>query len=228
VWDGFTLSLYAEVFATAKIKEAFLNTIIVALVSSLLATVIGTVSAIGIYYLKKTVKAAALGLNQIPVINADIITGIACMLFFLMVKIPLGYITLIIAHTVITIPYVVLAVLPRLGQLNPNLYEAGLDLGAGPVKTLARVILPQLIPAMISGFAMAFTLSLDDFVVTKFNSGGEINTISTYLYNALAKRDIRPVMRAFSSILFLGSLAVLILVNIYSKRKAKRNALLMK
>ncbi len=221
-WSGFSVGLYIKLFYNDEIMEALLNTLIVALTSSALATAIGTISAVGIFYLRKIPKAVANSVNQITVINADIVTAVAFMLFFMAVKIfPEGFLTLIISHTMITIPYVVLAVLPRLGQLNPNTYEAGLDVGAGPMRTLFTVVIPQLIPSMVSGFALAFTLSLDDYVITKFN-GGEVVTISTYLYSKVAKKGIIPVLKALSSLIFLVSLSILVLINVYNRRKAKK------
>ena len=221
VWSGFTLELYAKVFTDSQIMEAVRNSLILAATAAFISTVFGTVSAIGIFYLRTWRRKYLDFLTQVTMINAEIVTGIAFLLLFVMIKfIPAGWPTLIIAHVFITIPYVIMSVLPRLGQLNPNLYEAGLDLGAGPFKTLVTVIVPQLIPAMISGFALAFTLSLDDFVVTKFINGN-VTTISTYLYNKLTKKGVQPVLRALSSLIFFVVLMILIVINIVSWRRAR-------
>ena len=178
--------------------------------------------AVGIQQLGKRTKKFVNGMSQITVINADIVTGAAFMLFFTFFPSELsGFPALIIAHTIITMPYVLLSVTPRLMQLNPNLYEAGLDLGAGPMRTLGTVILPQLVPGMISGFALAFTLSLDDYVISKFINGN-VQTISTLIYSA-TKKGIPPVWRAVSSLLFIVVLAVLIVINLRSAKKAKEN-----
>ena len=223
VWSGFTLELYAKVFTDSQIMEAVRNSLILAGSAALISTVFGTVSAIGIFYLRTWKRKCLDFLTQITMINAEIVTGIAFLLLFVMLKfIPTGWPTLIIAHVFITVPYVIMSVLPRLGQLNPNLYEAGLDLGAGPLKALVKVLIPQLIPAMISGFALAFTLSLDDFVVTKFINGN-VSTISTYLYNKLTKKGVQPVLRALSSLIFFAVLIILIVINVVSARRA-RNA----
>lgn len=224
MWDGFTFELYAEVFRNSEIMNALKNSLVLAVVASTLATFLGTVAAIGIYYMRGIRKRLMNFMTQITMVNAEIVTGVSFMLLFVLIRfIPSGWATLIIAHTMITTPYVILNVLPRLSQLNPNLYEAGLDLGASPVKTLFKVLLPQLIPGMISGFALAFTLSFDDFIVSKFNNGGEkIQTISTYLYTKLAKKGVQPVLRALSTIIFVVVLVVLIAINMAARRRAKK------
>ena len=218
----FTFSLYARLFTNKQLMSATINTLIIGLVSALLATVIGTLTSVGLYYMKRGKKAVNF-VSQITVVNAEIVTAVG---FFLrdVLKLPLqrGVGWLIVAHTVMTTPYVILTVSPRLAQLNPNLYEAGLDLGAGPMRTLFTVIVPQLVGGMISGFALAFTLSLDDFVVTNLNKGTNgVNTVSTYVYASL-RRNLDPAIRALSTILFVSVLAVLIIVNIVKKSKAKK------
>ena len=218
-WSG---ALYVELFESADILEAIKNTFVIALVSSVLATIIGTLGAIGIAQLGRRSKRIVNGMSQITVVNAEIVTGAAFMLFFTLFPREFeGYPALIIAHTIITMPYVMLSVTPRLLQLNPNLYEAGLDLGAGPMKTLITVILPQLIPGMIAGFGLAFTLSLDDYVISKFINGG-VQTISTMIYSA-TKKGIPAVWRAVSSLIFIVVLAILIAINIKSAKKKKES-----
>ena len=222
-WDNMIwgFDLYEELFNDAEILNAIKNTFIVAVSSSLLATLLGTFGAIGIHHLGTRSKKLVNGMSQITVINAEIVTGAAFMLFFTLSPVKLdGYPALIIAHTIITMPYVMLSVTPRLMQLNPNLYEAGLDLGAGPMRTLGTVILPQLIPGMVSGFGLAFTLSLDDYVISKFINGN-VQTISTLIYGA-TKKGIPPVWRAASSLIFIVILSLLLFINISSaKRSAK-------
>jgi len=218
----FTFDLYGNLFADEQIMAAFGNTFLIAGVSSVLATFIGTIGAVGIYYLHRRVKPFVNALGQITVVNADIVTAVAFMMFFIVCMNYLdGYPALIIAHTVITIPYVVLSVMPSLSRINPNLYEAGRDLGAGPVRTLFTVMLPQLVPGIVSGLVMAFTLSLDDFVITLFNKGSGLETISTLIYSS-TKHGIDPTFRALSTIIFVGVLAVLIALNIYSSRRKKK------
>ncbi|MDR0426355.1 MAG: ABC transporter permease [Clostridiales bacterium] len=223
-WKNFSFSaaLYHTVFTSDKIMPALLNTFIVALSAAAAATVIGTFAAIGIYYCRRRMKSVLTTLNQITLVNADIVTGVSLMFFFLLLLGRLnGIPAMIIGHTVITLPYVILMVMPRLSQLNPNLYEAGLDLGAGPARTLFTVILPQLVPAMLGGFIMAFTLSMDDYVIAKFIKGGS-ETVSTLIYNS-AKVGLKPEFRALSTLLFALVLAVLAVINIKSARRSKKS-----
>lgn len=220
----FTLQWYKGLFADEALLDAAVNTFVIGICSGLIATVLGTVSAVGIYYLKrgKSVMNAA---SQITVVNAEVVTAVGFYLLQLFLRdtlhIPVeeGMGWLIVTHTMITVPYVILAVTPRLGQLNPNLAEAGMDLGAGQVRTLFTVILPQLIKGMVSGFALAFTLSLDDFVVTKFNKG-DVSTISTYVYDGL-KHGLNNAVRALSTIIFVAVLAVMVIINLVGSRKQK-------
>ncbi len=221
-WTGFSFELYKNMFADPEIMGAMTNSLIIALASSILATAIGTFSAVGIYHLKKAPKFYMDTVSQITMVNADIVTGIAFMLFFLIIGIiPDGFGTLIIAHTIICIPYVIMSVTPRLTQLNPNLYEAGLDLGSSPMKTMLTVILPQLIPGMVGGFALAFTLSLDDFVITKFING-DVETISTYLYTKIKVKGIQPELRAMSTVILVAIMLILVFINVYNKIKKNK------
>ena len=222
-------ALYKRLFSNDDLMEAAANTIIIGLVSALIATVLGTVSAVGIHYLKRGKQAVNI-VSQLTVYNAEIVTAVGLFLLVIFLKninIPIsrGMGWLILCHTVMTVPYVILTVSPRLGQLNPNLFEAGMDLGAGSLRTMFTVIFPQLVKGMISGFALAFTLSLDDFVVTNLNRG-EINTISTYVFNSI-RRGIDPAVRALSTIIFVVVLAVLVAVNIAGKKKNKSKKTLM-
>lgn len=221
-WSGFSFALYADLFADAEIMGALKNSLLLAFISATLATILGTAAAIGIYYLRRWKEPANFVAN-ITMENAEIVTGVAFMIFFLSVRLPYGWATLIIAHTMITAPYVILSVMPRLSQINPNLYEAGLDLGASPIRSMLCVIVPQLVSGMIGGFVMAFALSLDDFIVSKFVNGG-VETIPVYLYNALAKRGVNPTLRALSSVLFVAVLAVLIAVNAVGAKRRKKAA----
>ena len=219
VWGGFSFALYADLFTNSSILGAFKNSLILAFASAL-STVLGTSAAVGIYYLRKWKKTTASFIANITMENAEIVTGVTFMMFFLALRLPYGWTTLIIAHTMITVPYVILSVTPKLAQLNPNLYEAGLDLGASPVKSMLCVVVPQLVPGMLSGFVMAFALSLDDFIVSKFVNGS-VETIPVYLYNALAKRGADPTLRALSSVLFVAVLAVLIVLNVVTEKRRK-------
>lgn len=226
-FGDFTFSLYTSLFSNERIMNALVNTLVIGLLSATFATIIGTFTSVGLHYMKRGRKTVNF-MSQVTVVNAEIVTAVG---FFLLsiflrdvVRIPVekGVVWLIIAHTVITTPYVILNVSPRLNQLNPNLYEAGMDLGAGPVRSLFTVILPQLVGAMISGFALAFTLSLDDFVVTNLNKGTNgVDTISTFVYANL-KRNLDPAVRALSTIIFVTVLVVLIIVNIVKNKKKTR------
>ena len=228
-FGDFTFSLYTSLFKNERIMNALFNTLMIGLASATLATVIGTMTSVGLHYMKRGRKAVNF-VSQVTVVNAEIVTAVG---FFLLsiflrdvVRVPVekGVVWLILAHTVITTPYVILNVSPRLNQLNPNLYEAGMDLGAGPVRSMFTVILPQLVGAMISGFALAFTLSLDDFVVTNLNKGTNgVETISTFVYANL-KRNLDPAIRALSTIIFVTVLLVLIAVNIVKNRKKNQTA----
>ena len=225
VWSGFSIELYEELFADEEIMNALKNTVIIGIVASLLAVILGTMAAIGINSMKKIPKAISESVNQITMVNADIVTAVGFMLLFLFViVIPNDYIALIIAHTVICTPYVIMSVLPRLTQLNPNVYEAGLDLGANPFRAITTVIIPQLFPGILSGFALAFTISLDDFTISTLVSSS-VDTIPRYLYNKLKVKGVMPVLRALSVLIMVAVLVVLIAINISSimmeRKKAK-------
>ena len=221
-WGGFSFDLYKEMFSDPEIMTALGNTLIVGVVSSLLASLIGVISSIGIYSMKKTGRKLMDGITQITMVNADIVTAAAFMMFFILVKvIPDGYATLIVAHTVICIPYVIMSVLPKLNQLDPNVYEAGLDLGATPSKTLWKVMVPQLLPAILSGFALAFTISLDDFTISTFVSSS-VDTIPQYLYNKLKFKGVMPVLRALSTLILVVAFIILITINLVQNRKKKQ------
>ena len=232
-WTGFSFAAYKNIVDSPELLTAALNTFILAGSAAFIATVMGTFAAIGLVNMKrKAARAAVNGVNQIPVVNADIVTAISIMLLFVALR-DMGaalqneWLHLIIGHTVITTPFVVLAVMPRLRQLNQNVYEAALDLGATPFQATVKILIPQLVPAMITAFALAFTLSIDDFVVAQYNSES-IQTISTYIYKMLTGKPTaksQDAARAFSAILFTVVFGALMLINIKSMkagRKAKR------
>ncbi|MBR1746808.1 MAG: ABC transporter permease [Clostridia bacterium] len=228
-YGEFTFALYQKLLQNQKLLDATKNTLLIGLISAALATVLGTTAAVGIHYMRKKTRAVVDAASQITVVNAEIVTamGFFLLMIFLRdtVRIPInfGFWWLIITHTVITTPYVILTVSPRLKQLNPNLLEASMDLGAGPFRSLITVMIPQLAGAMISGFALAFTLSLDDFVVTNINSfGANVDTISTYVYAGIRKRGIPSEIRALSTILFVVVLTVLIVYNVVKNQKLKK------
>ena len=187
-WTGFTLDLYSSLFsgatsASRNLMEALKNTLLIALIASFVSTLLGTLAAIGIYNMRGRKKKAMEFLNDIPMLNPDIITGVSLFLLFVFLHFSKGYLSVILAHITFCTPYVVLNVMPKLSQMNPNIYEAALDLGATPHQALWKVLIPQLRPGMITGFILAFTMSLDDFAVTYFTSGSSgLETLSTYIY----------------------------------------------
>ena len=230
-FGSFTFRLYGKLFENKKMLAALKNTLIIGVASAAFATVLGTTAAVGIHYMRKKFKAAVDTASQITVVNAEIVTamGFFLLMIFLRdtIELPVNFSIwwLIITHTVITTPYVILTVAPRLQQLNPNLLEASMDLGAGPMRSLFTVMLPQLAGAMVSGFALAFTLSLDDFVVTNINSfGANIDTISTYVYSGIRKKGVPIEIRALSTIIFVVVLAALIVYNVVKNKRAKEQA----
>lgn len=216
-WGGFTLKWYVEMFNDSQILKALYYTIIIAVLASIISTVCGTVAAIGIHNMKKKPKALLLNINNIPVLNPDIVTGVALMILFITIGMQLGFGTVLIAHLVFDIPHVILCVLPKLRQLDDNLYEAALDLGANPVQAFFKVVLPEIMPGIISGAIMAFTLSLDDFVISFFTTGNGVTNLSIAIYS-MARRGINPKINALSTLLFISVLSLLFLVN---KRDAK-------
>ena len=198
------------------------NTLIIALLAASISTLLGGVAAIGIFNLRNRQKMIMNALNNLPMLNPDIITGISLFLLFVSFGITQGYMTVILAHVTFCTPYVVLCVMPRLQQMNPNIYEAALDLGATPFQALCKVLLPELKPGMISGFILAFTLSIDDFAVTIFTIGTEgLETLSTYIYADARKGGLTPELRPLSTIIFVTVLLLLIVINIRSERANK-------
>jgi len=225
-WTGFSTKLYVNLFTGgmnggSALLAAVENTLLIALISAAFATLLGTVAAIGIYNLKGRKKAGMQFLNNIPMINPDIITGVSLFLLFVFLGVSQGYLTVILAHITFCTPYVVLSVMPKLAQMNPNIYEAALDLGATPSQALRKVLVPELRPGMISGFILAFTMSLDDFAVTFFTRGTiGLETLSTYIYADARKGGLTPELRPLMTIIFLIVLILLVVVNM---RREKMN-----
>ena len=226
-WTGFSTELYSSLFSGGvnnSLIDAIKNTFIIALVAASVSTLLGTVAAIGINDLRYKKRRVVNFVNNIPILNPDIITGISLFLLFISLGITQGYTTVILAHITFCTPYVVLSVLPRLTQMNPNIYEAALDLGATPMQAIRRVILPEIRPGMISGFILAFTLSIDDFAVTIFTNGTNgLETLSTYIYTDARKGGLTPELRPMITIMFLGILILLIIINLRKIRNT-RNA----
>ena len=225
-WTGFSTKLYTSLFsggAHHSLLDAINNTLSIALIAAIASTILGTVAAIGIFNMKGRKKQVINFLNDIPMLNPDIITGISLFLLFVSLGISQGYTTVVLAHIAFCTPYVVLNVMPRLQQMNPNIYEAALDLGATPFQALRKIIIPEIRPGMVSGFILAFTLSIDDFAVTLFTKGNEgLETLSTYIYADARKGGLTPELRPLSTIIFVVVLVLLIVINIRAKRNAKR------
>lgn len=211
-WGGFTTRWYVSLFRNDAIMNALLNTLTIALIASLTATVIGTIACIAIINMKKKSRAIWMGITNIPMLNADIVTGISLMLLFLSLGLKFGYGTILLSHITFCIPYVILSVMPRMKQFNTSTYEAALDLGAGPVYSFFKVVLPDILPGVLSGFLMAFTMSLDDFIITHFTKGAGVDTLSTKIYTEV-KKGIKPEMYALSTLIFITVLILLLLIN---------------
>ena len=211
-WGGFTLSWYTHMFESRAIMYALYTTLLVAMISALVATVIGTVTAIAISHMKPVPKNIFMSISNIPMLNADIVTGIALMLAFIAFGISLGFKTVLISHITFNIPYVILSVMPKLKQTDRSTYEAALDLGASPAYAFFEVVFPDIMPGVLSGFLLAFTMSLDDFIITHFTKGAGINTLSTLIYSEV-RRGIRPSMYALSTVIFVVVLVVLLIAN---------------
>ncbi len=222
VWTNFSFKWYIELFQDGQIMAALSNTLLVAIVASVLSTIFGTIAAIGINSLKKWRKSAVMNVTMIPVLNPDIVTGIALMLLFYMAKLPTGRLTLILAHMSFCIPYVILSVLPKLKQADNRTYEAALDLGATPALATWKVTLPEIMPGVITGFLMAFTLSIDDFIISYFTTGPGVENLSILIYNA-AKKGVSPSINALSALLFAVIMLLLIVINART-HKASRKA----
>lgn len=231
-WTGFSTKLYTSLFSGGvhhSLLSAIENTLIIAIVAAALSTLLGSVAAIGIHNLRGHKKIVMNTLNNIPMLNPDIITGISLFLLFVSLGITQGYATVILAHVAFCTPYVVLCIIPRLQQMNPDIYEAALDLGATPFQAMRKVIIPEIKPGMISGFILAFTLSIDDFAVTIFTIGtGGLETLSTYIYADARKGGLTPELRPLSTIIFVTVLLLLIIINVRSQRAAKKKEALVK
>ena len=222
-WGGFTLKWYKELFQNEQIMSAFYTTLIIAFVSAAIATIIGTAAAIAIQGMKQKWKTMYMGLTNIPMMNAEIVMGVSLMLLFIAFHMTLGFGTILIAHITFNIPYVILSVSPKLKQTNRYTYEVAMDLGASPVKAFFKVVFPDIVPGVLSGFMLAFTMSLDDFVITHFTKGPGIDTLSTKIYTEVRK-GIKPEIYALSTIMFVTVLALLILVNYSPKEEEETTA----
>ncbi len=212
VWSGFTFKWYVELFRNDEILRALYYTIIVATLSSIISTIIGTFAAIGIYGMPGFRKRLILNLNYLPVLNPDIVTAVSLMTLFKLMRIEPGFMTMLLSHITFSIPYVILSILPKLKQMNKHLAEAAMDLGATPFYAIRKVVIPEIMPGIVTGALMAFTLSIDDFVISFFNQGAGVSNLSITIYS-MARRGINPVINALSTLMFVFLLALLLIIN---------------
>ncbi len=212
VWSGFTLRWYVDLFKDAEILRALYTTLIIAILSSIISTIIGTFAAIGIHGIKGFSRKVILNLNYMPVLNPDIVTAIALMALFRFLKVEFGFITMLLSHIVFSIPFVILSILPKLKQMNVHLAEAAMDLGATPFYALRKVIIPEIMPGIVTGMLLAFTLSIDDFVISFFNTGHGVSNLSITIYS-MTRKGINPIVNALSTLMFLALLILLLVIN---------------
>lgn len=217
VWGDFTLKWYGQLFNNSSIRNALVTTIMLALLSALIASIIGLAASLGIHAMRAKSKTVMMFFTNIPLLNADIVTGIALMLWFVRF-LPLGFTSVLFAHVTFNIPYVILCILPKLDQMDIRQFEAARDLGASSFYAFYKIMIPDILPGIIAGFFMATTMSMDDFVITYFTKGPGVNTLSTLIYGEI-KKGIKPEIYALSSTLFLLVLIVLILINIMSRKQ---------
>jgi len=227
VFEGFTFDWYIKLFQNELILTSLRNTIIISIVASICATVLGTAAAIGINSMRKFPKAFVMNVTNIPIINPEIVTGVSLMLLFVFfaarMNFNFGFTTLIIAHITFDVPYVILNIMPKFRQMNPNLYEAAQDLGCNSFQAFFKVVLPEIMPGIVSGFLMSFTFSLDDFIVSYFTSGATSQTLPITIYS-MTRRKVSPEINALSTIIFLVVVIVLIVKNLIENRSQKEDA----
>lgn len=226
VWTGFTFDWYIKLFNNEVILKSLANTLIIALIAAVVSTVLGTFAAIGIYNMKKLTRSLIVNITYIPIMNSEMVTGVSLMLLFVALKIDLGFFTLILAHITFCVPYVILNVLPKLRQMNKNLYDAALDLGCNPVQAFRHVIIPEIMPGIVTGFLMSLTYSIDDFVISYFTTGAGAQTLPITIYS-MTRRKVSPEVNALSAIIFVVVLLILVIMNIKDIRdtapKKRRN-----
>ena len=221
-WGGFTLRWYRELLADQAIMSALGTTLYVGLLAAAISTVLGTVGAIALFQMKRRPRGVMMSIVNLPMLNSEVVTGVSLILLYAMARIQLGYLTLLLSHIAFCVPYVVLSVLPKLRQLDPHLAEAAQDLGATPVQGFLRVILPDIMPGVFSGFIMALTMSIDDFVVSFFTTGSGVSNLSITIYT-MAKRGISPKINALSTIIFVCVFVLLIGINLQDLRRDPRS-----
>lgn len=224
IWGGFTFQLYGDLFQNSALMKAVGNTVLIAFVSAIVSTIIGTLGAVGTFYSSKRYKKFIETATQLPVVNAEIVMALSLAVLCVSLSWAFNFLTLLIGHVVLTVAFVYLSVKPKLVQMDPNSYEAALDLGATPRVALYRVVLPEILPGILSGFMLSLTLSLDDFVITQYLKEPSFETISTYIQKILSKHPMPAEVRALSTLIFLIVVAI-VLINAFSGRKqAKQKA----
>lgn len=227
---GFSMDNYVTLFTKAELRSMIIGTVLLAVGSAVIATILGTIGAVGAYYSKK-ISAGAIGaMNQIPVVNADVVTGFSiCILLIVVCGMNKeSFVPLVIGHVVLSAPFVYLSVVPKLKQMDSSLYEAALDLGASPAYALFKVVLPHIVPGIVSGFALAITLSLDDYFIATYTKPATFDTISTYVVNATkgSQTETKTALWALSTVIFLIVIIVVVIMNIAGRNgdKNKENA----
>ncbi|MEG0050759.1 MAG: ABC transporter permease [Terrisporobacter sp.] len=219
-WNGFSLRWYEELFQNERILDALYYTLFIAIIASVIATIVGTITAIGIHKMRQgKFKGLLLNINYLPVLNPDIVTGVALMSLFVFIRLEFGFNTMLLSHIVFDIPYVILSVLPKLKQLPSNIEDASMDLGATPWYTLRKVVLPQIKPGIVSGMLLAFTMSIDDFVISFFTTGNGVSNLAIEVYS-MTRRGLTPEINALSTLMFASVLILLILSNISANKKS--------
>ena len=222
-WNGFSLRWYKKLLENDRILNALYYTIVIAIVAAVIATIIGTITAIGIHKMRNgKVRGLLLNVNYLPVLNPDIVTGVALMSLYVFIKLEFGFTTMLLSHIVFDIPYVILSVLPKLKQLPANIEDAAMDLGATPWYALRKVVLPQIKPGIVSGMLIAFTMSIDDFVISFFTTGNGVTNLSIEIYS-MTRRGLTPEINALSTLMFIVVLALLITSNIVGNKKTVEN-----
>ena len=231
IWSGFTLDWYAKLVSNEMVLSSLSTTLLVSVISAVVATIVGTLAAIGFYNMRKRWRNPLLMINNIPVMNADIITGVSLSLLFVfaggLFGFHLGFGTLLIAHITFNIPYVILSVMPKLYQLDKNLFEAAQDLGCTWMQAFIKVIIPEISPGIVNGMIIAFTMSIDDFVISYFTAGSQVQTLSMTIY-AMTRRRVSPEINAISTLLFVTVLALLVIINLREASQEKKARLAAK
>ena len=226
MFEGFTLQNYIDIFKDSKLISVLLNSLLIAFLSATFSSILGTMATLGIYNLKKRTKKIVLNISNLPIINPEIVTGVSLMLIFVLVFSlfggKLGFLTVLLSHICFNTPYVILNVLPKLRQMDQNLFEAAQDLGCTPMQAFRKVVIPEIMPGIFSGFLMAFTFSLDDFIVTLFVSGPKFSTLPLAIYS-MTRRKVSPSINALSTIIFVIVLTILIIYNVVDAKQQKKN-----